>query len=144
MNALVEPASLAAPRAGRCFSEQFTITAEDMEGFAAITGDRRPIHAAADFARQSGFSGRVVYEGLVVARLSRSIARCGATETDGLWGELRVEFHHPLHVGEAALLRLSVDEVLPESSVACLSFRLDTVQRPVASGSVDILMRAVA
>ena len=44
-------------------SEEFTVTvtAEMMDQFKAITGDVSPIHIDADYAKDRGFPGRVVY-----------------------------------------------------------------------------------
>ena len=51
-------------------SEEFTVTvtAEMMDQFKAITGDVSPIHIDADYAKDRGFPGRVVY-GMLGLRL---------------------------------------------------------------------------
>jgi 3-hydroxybutyryl-CoA dehydratase len=143
MNAIVSPDRLADIAATTKFTERFAITAEEMEGFAALSGDRNPVHGAADFARKLGFEGRVVYEGLLIARLSRLIAT--AVPGVSLWGGLRVDFHHPLYVGEPASLTVSVDEGLSTEGVAHLGFRVEARRgdeyRLVADGIVDALLR---
>ena len=44
-------------------TEEFTVTvtAEMMEAFRTITGDVSPIHIDADYAKDRGYPGRVVY-----------------------------------------------------------------------------------
>jgi len=103
-----------------------------MEGFAALSGDRSAVHGAADFARRKGLEGRVVYEGLIVARLSRLVA-------GKLWGGLRIDFHHPLYVGEPAVMTLFADEAMSTTGVARFDFRVEAAGRLVADGAIDTL-----
>ena len=136
--------------ASRQITDRFCITAEDMEGFAALSGDRSAVHGAADFARRLGLEGRVVYEGLIVARLSRLIAMNVPGLAGSLWGGLRIDFHHPLYVDEPAVLTLSVDESMSTGDMARSSFRVEARSagmggegsaRLVADGTLDTLLR---
>jgi acyl dehydratase len=141
MNAIVSPEQLADPSAGQKFTDRFSVTAEDMEGYAALSGDRSAVHGAADFARSIGLEGRVVYEGLIVARLSRFTGMVVPGLAGGLWGGLRMDLHHPLYVGEPAVMTLFVDDAMSTSGVARLSFRVEAGGRLIADGAVDTLLR---
>ena len=59
-------------------SEEFTVTvtAEMMDQFKAITGDVSPIHIDADYAKDRGFPGRVVYGMLGAFTCLASTACC--------------------------------------------------------------------
>jgi acyl dehydratase len=146
MNAITSPDLLVEQTSAPSFADRFCVTAEDMEGFAAVSGDRSPVHGAADFARGLGLEGRVVYEGLIVARLSRLVSANLPGKTSGpwtgLWGGLRIDFHHPLYVGEPATMRLALDDLLPTSGVARLSFRVEAGGRLIADGGIDMLTHA--
>lgn len=149
MNAIVAPDRLGLLQAGQKFTDRFSIAAEDMEGFAALSGDRSAVHGAADFARRLGLDGRAVYEGLIIARLSRLIGMNVPGLAHGLWGGLRMDFHHPLYVGEAAVLTLVIDDLLPTSGMARLSFRVEAFGvegggRLIADGVLDTLLRDAA
>ena len=145
MNAIVSLERLAGSAAGKTFTDRFSVTAEDMEGFAALSGDRSAVHGAADFARRLGLEGRVVYEGLIVARLSRLVGVVVPGLSGSLWGGLRIDFHHPLYVGEPAALTLLVDETNSTSGIAHLCFRVEAAgvagERLVADGTLDTLLR---
>jgi 3-oxoacyl-[acyl-carrier protein] reductase len=130
MNAIVSSDRLAT----RKITDRFSVTSEDMEGFAALSGDRSPVHGAADFARRLGLEGRVVYEGLIVARLSRLVG-------GNLWGALRIDFHYPLYVGEPAVMTLVADETMSTSGIARFDFRLEAGGRLIADGAIDTLSR---
>ena len=146
MNAIVSSQRLADIAAGKKFIDRFSVTSEDMEGFAALSGDRSAVHGAADFARRLGLEGRVVYEGLVVVRLSRLLGMNAPGLSGSLWGGLRIDFHHPLYVGEPAVLTLCVDEAMSTSGVVRLSFRIEAAggegARLVADGTLDTLLRS--
>ncbi|HYC63270.1 MAG TPA: MaoC family dehydratase [Reyranellaceae bacterium] len=137
MNAIVSPERLIAPR----ITDRFSVTAEDMEGFAVLSGDRSAVHGAADFARRLGLEGRVVYEGLIVARLSRLVSQTVPGLAGGLWGGLRIDFHHPLYVGEPAVMTLLADEAMSTSGVARFDFRIEASGRLIADGVIDTLSR---
>ena len=62
-------------------SEEFTVTvtAEMMDQFKAITGDVSPIHIDADYAKDRGFPGRVVYGMLGASFFSTRAFTCPAS-----------------------------------------------------------------
>ena len=60
-----------------------------------------------------------------------------------------MDFHHPLYVGEAAVLTLVIDDLLPTSGMARLSFRVEAFGvegggRLIADGVLDTLLRDAA
>ena len=67
-------------------SEEFTVTvtAEMMDQFKAITGDVSPIHIDADYAKDRGFPGRVVY-GMLGASFFSTLRALPAA-----WGRVQV------------------------------------------------------
>ena len=145
MNAIVSRHLLTPLQVGRSYTDRFSISPEDMAGFAALSGDRSLVHGTCDFARRLGLEGRVVYEGLLVIRLTRLIGINMPSLANGLWGGLRMDFHHPLYVGEDATLTLAIDDLLPTSCMARLSFRVKTgcsegEGRLVAEGGLDTLV----
>jgi NAD(P)-dependent dehydrogenase (short-subunit alcohol dehydrogenase family) len=59
-------------------ARELCFTAEDVQRFAAASGDRSPLHLDQDFARQTSFGGRIVHGALV------AIALLGMLEPDDL------------------------------------------------------------
>ena len=60
-----------------CFRVE--VTAEKMELFEAITGDRNPLHLDDGFARQMGYNGRVAY-GMLTASFYSTLAGIHSVE----------------------------------------------------------------
>ena len=51
-----------------------TITADDVEAFASISGDRNPLHFDADFAGRTRAGGLIVHGGLTTALFNALVA----------------------------------------------------------------------
>ena len=56
---------------GKTASAVLTITAGDIDAFAALTGDSNPLHMDAEFAQERGFNRRVVHGMLLCGYVSR-------------------------------------------------------------------------
>ena len=75
-----------------------------MQGFAEISGDSNPLHLDEDFARQSGFRGRVAFGLLASSFYSRLVG----VYLPGKWALLHgidVEMKAPAFVGDRLKVR---------------------------------------
>jgi 3-oxoacyl-[acyl-carrier protein] reductase len=78
---------------------EHVIAAEDVDGFAALSGDDNPLHLDDGFARAHGFRGRVVHGMLLGAWLSRVVG----TVFPGpgvLWLSQSMRFARAVYVGD--------------------------------------------
>jgi acyl dehydratase len=62
------------PAVGSRATWKRTITAEDVEAFARISGDRNPLHFDADFAGRTRAGGLIVHGGLTTALFNALVA----------------------------------------------------------------------
>jgi 3-hydroxybutyryl-CoA dehydratase len=124
--------------AGEAVSFGFVVTAEEMESFAALSGDRNPLHADTDYARTRGFAGPVVYGGLLTAKVSRLVGMELPTR-DCVWTHLDIDFRNPLYVGEPATLAAEILDVSEAVHAARLRFRIATGDRLVARGTAELV-----
>jgi acyl dehydratase len=86
-------------RQGEIVRWRHAVTAEEVESFAQLSGDRNPLHLDDAFSRQHGFRGRVVHGGLVSAFISRILG----TELPGpgcLWLSQNMRFTRPVYVAD--------------------------------------------
>lgn len=58
------------PAVGERARRQRSFTADDVAAFAAVTGDRNPVHLDESFAAHSGFGARIVHGMLMASLLS--------------------------------------------------------------------------
>ena len=89
-----------------------TITADDILGFAEVTGDRHPAHLDPDYARTTRFGAPVAHGMLTASLLSTANALLL-----GLPGAISVEqtvrFLRPVFVGDTITATSEVVEILP-------------------------------
>jgi acyl dehydratase len=82
---------------------------EDIDAFAAASGDYNPLHVDAAFARDAGFTDRIAHGMLLASWVSAAIA--GHLPGRGtLYLRQSLEFRHAAVPGDELLLRLTVDE----------------------------------
>jgi 3-hydroxybutyryl-CoA dehydratase len=90
-------------------SESFTysVTEEKMNMFCELSGDTNPLHTEAEFARERGFDGRVVY-GMLAASL---ISTLGGVYLPGKYciiQQVETKFLSPVYIGDELMVRGTV------------------------------------
>lgn len=114
----------------------FTVSQQDQDDFARLSGDHNPMHLQADYARALGFAGPVVYGGLLVAKISRVIGM-EWPGVRGIWGDLNIRFRKPLLVGQEATLTAVIEQVSPASG--SLTIKIDIVAGSVRIATATVL-----
>jgi len=120
------------------WSEVLIIDSKDQEVFRQLSGDSNPLHENSAFAKQRGFSGPVVFGGLLVARLSGFLGTIfpGA---GCVWSKLAVDFRSPLYIDEVAILLVDCYHSNEDLGVWELSLRVNVGKKVVAIGSAQVL-----
>ncbi len=77
-----------------------TITVDDIERFASLTGDRNPIHLDPAFAQQTQF-GRPIAHGMLSASFISTVIGTALPGSGGLWTGLSLQFLQPVFAGDA-------------------------------------------
>ncbi len=87
-----------------------TITKETMAQFYAMTGDCSPIHIDADYAKERGFAGHVVY-GMLCASMVSTLAGVYLPGEHCLLHQLKTKFTKPVYIGDVLTVSGTVSEV---------------------------------
>ena len=129
-----------AVREGQTECFRVEVTAEKMELFEAITGDRNPLHLDDGFARQIGYDGRVAY-GMLTASFYSTLAGMYLPGRWSLIHSVESKFLRPVYVGDT----LTVSGVVKEKEEACrmLIVKLlitDQSGEKVSKGTMQIKM----
>lgn len=90
-----------------------TIEASDLDGFAALTGDRYPLHVDEEYARSTRYGRRVAHGMLTASLLSTANGLLLGTP-GGISVEQTVRFLRPVFVGDTITATSEVVEVQPE------------------------------
>lgn len=84
------------------------VTVADIEGYAALTGERHPVHMDEGFARSAGFDGRIAHGLFSLALIEGLKSATGLFERSVIasLGWDKVRFSAPLYPGDEVYLRL--------------------------------------
>lgn len=89
-----------------------TITAKDVEGFAAITGDTNPVHLDEEVARASRFGGRIAH-GMLSAGLISAVLGTRLPGPGAIYTGQTLRFTAPVRIGDTVTARVEVIELVP-------------------------------
>ena len=114
----------------------FTVSKEDMDCFAKLSGDISRIHVDENFAHKNNFSAPVVYGALTVARLSYLVGMYLPGDL-GLATSWKIDFNKPLYVGEHAIISADLSHKSNSTHSVKLKFRVSVGDKLVASGTAE-------
>jgi 3-hydroxybutyryl-CoA dehydratase len=95
---------------GQDASFTVTITEADLDRFASVSGDISPIHMDTAFARDRGFSGRVVHGAYLSGLVSRLIG-VHLPGRNALLQTMNLRFRTPVPVGATVTVTGVVDQL---------------------------------
>jgi 3-oxoacyl-[acyl-carrier protein] reductase len=84
-----------------------TITEEDLEAFARLSGDRNPLHMSEEFAARTHFRRRVVH-GMLLASYVSSLVGMHCPGPGALWSQQKFRWQAPVFIGDQIDLTLRV------------------------------------
>lgn len=111
-----------------------------IDAFAAVSGDRSPIHVDAEAARAAGFADRVAHGALVGAWFSEIVGMRLPGER-ALLVELRLDFRRPVLAGDAVTLEARVDRLSEATRHLRLALRAEVRGECVATGKAGVIVR---
>jgi 3-hydroxybutyryl-CoA dehydratase len=86
-----------------------TITETDLVSFAALTGDRHPLHTDAEWASRSEFNGRIAH-GMLLLSYCVGLVPLDPAYVLALRGFERVAFKRPVRIGDTIHVEGELDE----------------------------------
>ncbi len=97
-----------------------TIDASDVVGFAAVTGDRNPIHLSEHFAAKTPFGTRIAH-GLYTASLISAVLGTRLPGPGAIYISQTLNFRAPVRIGDTVEVKVTVAELMPEKFRARLT-----------------------
>jgi 3-hydroxybutyryl-CoA dehydratase len=97
-----------------------TVASSDVVGFAAVTGDRNPIHLSEHFAAKTPFGTRVAH-GLYTASLISAVLGTRLPGPGAVYISQTLNFRAPVKIGDTVEVAVAVAELMPEKFRARLS-----------------------
>ena len=87
-----------------------TVTEEDLELFAKVSGDYNPVHMDEEFARATPFRGRIAHGALVASFISGVLGN-QLPGPGAIFLGLNMRFYVPTRIGDEVLTNLTVKSI---------------------------------
>ncbi len=118
-----------------------TITSENIDSFARVTGDANPVHLDEDFASKTQFKHRIAHGMLGAAYISRVIG----TELPGsIYIHQDLNFKKPVYIGDTAMVTVEVTEYRPDKEIVLLNTKVKNQKdEEVITGKAVIMVKGV-
>ena len=108
------------PEVGQRGTWSRTFTAADVEGFAALTGDRNPLHFDEEFAKRTRAGALIVHGGLTTGLFNALVAQVlpgpGSVFLHQEW-----DYPAPAYIGDTITAEAVVVEARPDKPITTLS-----------------------
>ena len=118
---------------------EFSVTAQQMQQFAELSGDFNPLHTDDAFARSKGFDGAVVYGALMVAKVSQLIGM-RLPGRDSVWASVSLDFRKPLYVDQPAQVEGVVTDVSESTGMVALKLTVRAAGKVLAKGTAEVVV----
>jgi len=115
------------PPAGATATRSRTFTAEDVELFARISGDRNPLHFDAAFAARTRF-GRLVVQGGLTSGLFNALVAMDLPGPGSVFLHQEWDYPAPVYIGDTVTAEAEVIEARadkPITTLRCVARRAD-------------------
>ncbi len=113
---------------GRTATIAHTITAEDVQKFAELTGDDNPLHVSREFAEKTSFKG-VVAHGMLSASFISTIIGKKLPGEGALWLSQNLEFLLPVRIGDTLEIAGTVTAFSPSQRILDLQIQITNQHR---------------
>ncbi|MTI18613.1 MaoC family dehydratase [Rhodobacteraceae bacterium RKSG542] len=119
--------------------EAFTkhISAQDIVGFAEVSGDRNPIHLSEHFAAKTPFKNRIAH-GLYTASLISAILGTRLPGPGAIYLSQSLKFKAPVYIGDDVLVKVTVTDLRVEKCHATLRCECFTGETLVLEGEATV------
>ena len=123
---------------GQKASFEKTVGERDIQLFAAMSGDRNPVHLDADFAAGTLFRERIAHGMFSGALISAAVA-CTMPGPGTIYLGQTMKFTRPVKIGDTLTVRLEILEKLPKNRVRIATKVFNQNDEQVVDGEAEVL-----
>ncbi|MGH7727543.1 MAG: MaoC family dehydratase [Vulcanimicrobiaceae bacterium] len=105
---------------GQSMSRRHTVSASDVERFAAITGDTNPLHLDEVYAARSRF-GRRIAHGMLAASYISALLGVDFPGPGTIYLSQKLSFRKPVFIGDTLEVSATVSAIRPDKPVVTLT-----------------------
>jgi acyl dehydratase len=123
---------------GQTASNSKTVEERDIQLFAAVSGDRNPVHLDAEYAATTMFKERIAHGMFSGALISAAVA-CELPGPGTIYLGQQMRFTAPVKLGDTLTVRLEILEKLPKFRVRVATRVFNQNDELVVDGEAEIL-----
>ncbi len=112
---------------GQKFSFLKTISKQDVDNFAELSGDINPLHVDDKFAQLRGFTGRIAHGALLISYLSELVGVYFPGE-NCLLQTINIKFLSPAYINDTVEINALVDQVSRSINVIVLNVNIRNIK----------------
>ncbi len=121
-----------------------TVTAEDVDAFAQVTGDTNPLHRDPEYAAKTRFGETIAHGMLSAGYISAVIGTKLAPDCCAVYLSQSLRFLRPVKIGDTVRAVVDVKAIEPEKRMVTLeTICYNQNGEPVVKGEAVILLDAV-
>ena len=124
---------------GMVSSYKKTITAKDIEAFAAVTGDSNPVHLDADYAATTPFKARMAH-GMMSAGLISTVLGTQLPGPGCIYLDQQIKFRAPVFIDDTVVATVTVEEINQRRGRVSLKTQCFVKDKLVADGTASMMV----
>lgn len=115
-----------------------TIKESDIEAFAAVSGDRNPLHMDEEYAKTTMFKGRIAHGALTASYISGILGN-DMPGPGAIFTDLALQFKRPVRIGDEVIARAEVVEKQDKGSRITLKVTCSVGGKTVVEGEAKVV-----
>jgi 3-hydroxybutyryl-CoA dehydratase len=124
---------------GMVSSYKKTITAKDIEAFAAVTGDSNQVHLDADYAATTPFKARIAH-GMMSAGLISTVLGTQLPGPGCIYLDQQIKFRAPVFIDDTVVATVTVEEINQRRGRVSLKTQCFVKDKLVADGTASMMV----
>lgn len=125
-------------KVGMTATYEHVVTAQDVEAFAAVSGDHNPVHLDEAYAKTTRFKGRIAH-GMLVASYISTVLAAKLPGPGTVYLGQSLSFKAPVRLGDKVEVRVTVSEVVADKGRAILKTQCRVGETVVLDGEATVL-----
>ncbi len=125
---------------GMSATTSMTITGEQIDTFAKITGDYNPIHVDEDAAKAAGFEGRIAH-GALSASLISAVLGNDLPGPGAVFVELNLRFRRPAMIGDVVTAVAKVEEINARTGRVKMKCHCEVDGKQICRGDAGVILQ---
>lgn len=116
-----------------------TITENDIDLFAEVSGDRNPLHMDEEFAKQTQFGQRIAHGALTASYISGILGN-DLPGPGSIFVGLNMRFRRPVYIGSEVIVRVVVTEMKERGNRVTLKVSCNVDGKAAISGEAMVMV----